>query len=62
MDTKSELKTKIFLILDEIVEINEEILLNTDRGVSSSTLEGLQQYKKGLIYFLDRVKMINNKN
>jgi len=62
METQSDLKTKIFSILDEIIEINEEIILRNDQGLTTYTLEGLQLYKNGLVIFLDKVKMINNKN
>jgi hypothetical protein len=62
METQTDLKTRIFSLLDDIVEINEEIILHNDKGLSHQTLQGLQQYKNGLIYFLDKVKMINNKN
>jgi hypothetical protein len=62
METQSDLKTKIFSILDEIVEINEEIILRNDKGLTPQTLEGLRLYKNGLIFFLDKINLINNKN
>lgn len=62
MEPQSDLKTKIFSILDEIIEINEEIILRNDKGLTVNTLEGLRQYKEGLIFFRDKVKMINSKN
>ena len=62
METQSDLKTKIFSILDEIIEINEEIILQNDQGLSPQTLEGLRLYKNDLLFFLDKITMINNKN
>lgn len=59
---QSDLKTKIFSILDEIIEINEEIILRNDKGLTPKTLEGLRLYKNGLIVFLDKITMIENKN
>lgn len=62
MEPQTDLKTKIFSILDDIVEINEEIILRNDKGLTPETLEGLELYKEGLIFFLDKFKMINNMN
>jgi hypothetical protein len=47
-----DLKTKIFSILDEIIEINEAIILRNDRGLTEGTLEGLRSYiyQKGQIW------------
>jgi hypothetical protein len=42
METQSDLKTKIFSILDEIIEINEAIILRNDQGLTPQTLEGLR--------------------
>ena len=58
----TELKTRIFSILDEIIEINEEIIIRNDKGLTPQTLKGLEQYKEGLILFLNKIRMINNKN
>ena len=62
METKSDLKTEIFSILDEIIEINEAIILRNDKGLSPQTLEGLLSYKNDLLFFLDKITVMNNKN
>jgi hypothetical protein len=62
MEPQSELKTRIFSILDEIIEINEAIILRNDRGLTKGTLEGLRSYKNDLLFFLDKITVINNKN
>jgi hypothetical protein len=62
METRSDLKTKIFSVLDEIIEINEEIILRNDQGLTPQTLEGLRSYKNDLIFFLDKITVINNRN
>ncbi len=51
MEPESDLKNKIFSILDEIVEINEEIILRNDQGLTEETLEGLRLYKNDLDLF-----------
>ena len=62
MEPQSDLKNKIFSILDEIIDINEEIIMRNDRGLSSQTLDGLRSYKNDLKFFLDKIIVINNKN
>ena len=62
METQSDLKNKIFSMLDEIIEINEKIILKNDQGLTNSTLEGLLSYKNDLLFFLDKITIINNKN
>ena len=62
MEPQSDLKNKIFSILDEIIDINEEIIMRNDRGLSSQTLDGLRSYKNDLKFFLDKITVINNKN
>jgi len=62
METQSDLKTKIFSILDEIIEINEAIILRNDQGLTPQTLEGLCIYKNDLLISLDKIIMINSKN
>jgi len=62
MEPQSDLKTKIFSILDEIIEINEAIILKNDRGLTPQTLEGLRIYKNDLLVSLDKIIMINSKN
>jgi hypothetical protein len=57
METKSDLKNEIFSILDEIVEINEEIILRNDQGLTPQTLEGLRLYKNNLDLFLYKIAM-----
>jgi hypothetical protein len=62
MEPQSNLKTEIFSILDEIIEINEAIILKNDQGLTPQTLEGLRIYKNDLIFFLDKIIIINSKN
>ena len=62
METQSDLKTKIFSILDEIIEINEANILRNDQGLTPKTLEGLRIYKNDLLVSLDKIIMINSKN
>jgi len=62
METESDLKTEIFFILDEILDINQRIILRNDQGLSQETLEGLRLYKNGLDLLLTRVAMFSNKN
>ena len=62
METKSDLKTEIFSILDEIIDINEAIILRNDQGLTPQTLEGLRIYKNDLLVSLDKIIMINSKN
>ena len=62
METKSDLKTEIFSILDEIIDINEAIILRNDQGLTPQTLEGLRIYKNDLLVSLDKITVINNKN
>jgi len=62
METKSDLKTKIFSILDEIIDINEAIILRNDQGLTPQTLEGLRIYKNDLLVSLDKITIINNRN
>ena len=62
METKSDLKTKIFSILDEIIDINEAIILRNDQGLTPQTLEGLRIYKNDLLISLDKITIINNRN
>ena len=54
--------TKIFSILDEIIEINEAIILKNDQGLTPQTLEGLRIYKNDLLVSLDKITMNNNRN
>jgi len=62
METQSDLKNKIFSVLDDIIEINEEIILRNDQGLTPQTLEGLHSYKNDLKFFLDKITVINNRN
>jgi hypothetical protein len=62
MEPQTNMKMKIFSILDEIVEINEEIILRNDRGLKPETLDGLRLYKNDLLSVLDKMTVINNKN
>ena len=62
METQSDLKTEIFSILDDIIEINEEIILRNDHGLTPQTLEGLRSYKNDLKFFLDKITVINSRN
>ncbi len=62
MEQQPDLKTKIFSILDEIIDINEAIILRNDQGLTPQTLEGLRIYKNDLKFFLDKITVINNKN
>jgi hypothetical protein len=62
MEPQSELKTKIFSILDEIIEINEAIILRNDRGLTEGTLKGLRSYKNDLLFFLDKITKVNSNN
>jgi hypothetical protein len=62
MEPKTDLKIKIFSILDEIVDINQEIILRNDKGLKQETLEGLRSYKNDLLFFLGKMTMINSKN
>ena len=62
METQSDLKNKIFSILDEIIDINEAIILINDQGLTPQTLEGLRIYKNDLLVSLDKITVINNKN
>lgn len=62
METQSDLKTKIFSILDDILEINEEIILRNDQGITPQTLEDLRSYKNDLKFFLDKITVISNRN
>jgi len=62
MEPKSDLKIKIFSILDEIVEINQEIILRNDKGLKQETLEGLRSYKNDLLFTLGKIAIFNNKN
>lgn len=62
METESNLKTEIFLILDEILDINQRIILRNDQGLTKETLQGLRLYKNGLDLFLAKITMITDKN
>lgn len=62
METKSDLKKKIFIILDEIIDINEKIIIENDRGLTPQTLEGLRLYKNDLVFFLNKITIMSNKN
>lgn len=62
MEPQPDLKTEIFSILDEIIEINETIIMRNNRGLTEGTLKGLRSYKDDLLFFLDKITMINNKN
>jgi len=62
MEPQSDLKNKIFSILDEIIDINEAIILRNDQGLTPQTLEGLRIYKNDLLVSLDKITVIKNKN
>ena len=62
METESDLKTEIFFILDEILDINQRIILRNDQGLTKETLHGLRLYKNGLDLFLAKITMGTNKN
>ena len=62
METQTELKTRIFSLLDEIININQAIILRNDKGLTKDTLVGLLSYKDDLLFFLDKITLINNKN
>jgi len=62
METKSDLKKRIFSILDEIIDINEMIIISNDRGLTPQTLEGLRLYRNDLVFFLDKISMMRNNN
>jgi hypothetical protein len=62
METQSNLKTEIFSILDDILEINQQIIVRNDQGLTKDTLEGLRLYKNDLLFFLDKITTIKSKN
>ena len=64
MESKSLIKKDIYIILDEIIELNDSILHSVSYGYSSKTKSGLDKYRNTLRELednlvQDRIEMMN---
>lgn len=48
MESKEQIKQKVYKILDELIEINESILYTVGYGYTQKTLDGLKKFKSTL--------------
>jgi len=56
MESKEQIKQKVYKILDELIEINESILYTVGYGYTQKTLDGLNRFKLTLKDFEKELK------